>query len=291
MASTKFLGTMDEWMRDQERRMTSVERRKRRLSETTGQTTITVSDTDTINLTLTGDPAAGYGLSGEVSAVPVALLTGPGTIAPALLPAPTPTPLSVTDTTTVDLTLTGAGTAASPWNVKGDVLAVPVALLTGPGTIPPALLPASPVPAATGAWAYLAPATVTVAQNTAFTIGTSATTVWTKELSGGVTLNDTTGAFTIPTAGLYQLTIGVYYDANVSGPNRLAWVANTAGNRVADFYAYGSNPVTKHVGATKTVRLAAGETLRAITFHDAPGPLNILGGPAATYFEFRLVGP
>jgi len=128
VSGPKYLGTMDDWMRDQEKRVTSVERRRRRVPAGGGggQTTISVSDTGTIDLTLTGDSSAGYGLSGRVIAVPVSLLTGPGTIAPALLPAAVPTPVSVTDTATVDLTLTGAGTAASPWNIKADVVGVGV---------------------------------------------------------------------------------------------------------------------------------------------------------------------
>lgn len=144
MSSAKFLGTMDEWMREQERRTRSLERRKRGLSGGSGgATTITVSDTATIDMVLTGSSSTGYGLSANVLAVPVSLLTGPGTIPPALLPTPAVPALGVTDTATIDMTLTGAGTTASPWNVKGDVIAVPVSLLTGPGTIPPALLPAA----------------------------------------------------------------------------------------------------------------------------------------------------
>lgn len=144
MSSARYLATMDEWMREQERRTRSLERRKRGLtSGGGGATTITVTDTATIDMVLTGSSAAGYGLSANVTAVPVSLLTGPGTIPPALLPTPAVPALGVTDTPTIDMTLTGAGTTASPWNVSSAVLAVPVGLLTGPGTIPPALLPAA----------------------------------------------------------------------------------------------------------------------------------------------------
>lgn len=160
MSGPKYLGTMDEWMRDQEKRITSVERRKRRFPASGGGTTISVTDTATIDMVLTGDSSAGYGLSSNVRAVPVSLLTGPGTIAPALVPAPTavpvsaltgpgtiapallpavtPTPITVTDTATIDLTLTGAGTAASPWNLRADliggaVVPVPVVVTWLPG--------------------------------------------------------------------------------------------------------------------------------------------------------------
>lgn len=142
------------WMRKVERRLTLLERKPVGKGGGGAVTTIAVEDTTTLDLTLTGSPVTGYTIKGDVllaptsiavtdtatidmdvvgvgssftlaaavSAVPVGLLTGPGTIAPALLPAPTPTPLTVTDTATVNMTLTGAGTAASPWNIKADVI-------------------------------------------------------------------------------------------------------------------------------------------------------------------------
>jgi hypothetical protein len=147
-----------------------------------------------------------------------------------------------------------------------------------------------------GAIAFLA-ANASVAQNAPFVLGKSAPgPVWTKELSGGVTLDDATGDFTVPVAGLYYVNLGVRWDNNVSGPNRLAWAEtgpSGAGVRVSDWIGFGSNAIAKIVGGPRLVRLAAGGKLRLITFHDAAGALNVVGSATAgvaTFFEFRLFG-
>lgn len=65
-----------------------------------GQTTIAVQDTATLDLTLTGSPATGYTIKGDVLQAP--------------------TSLAVQDTATVDLTLTG--TPATGYTLKADVI-------------------------------------------------------------------------------------------------------------------------------------------------------------------------
>lgn len=142
-------------------------------------TQVRVTDTATINMTASGDGSAAtpWSIKGDVIGVAASAVTGPGTVDPTLLPAipltvtdtatvdftltgagtsaspynlsataaVAPTPIAVSDSTTVDLLLTGAGTTASPWLIRASVLSVPATMLTGPGTIAPALVPATPL--------------------------------------------------------------------------------------------------------------------------------------------------
>lgn len=135
---------------------------------------------------------------------------------------------------------------------------------------------------------------VTVAAGAPYQIGVTGVSGLTTELGGGVTYTGGTGRFTVPTAGRYRLTCGVHYDQNISGANRLAWLAlaGTA-TRLADWAFPGAVASHKWVGGTRTVRLAAGDGVTFFTFHDAAGPLNIVGDAAlgaATFMEIFWEG-
>jgi len=136
------------WMRKVERRLGLLERRPAGGDGGTGggSTTLAVADTATLDLTLTGNPTAGYLLKGDVlgnvAGTPLAVtdtatldltLTGNQTagytVSGSVISIP-PALVTVADTATLDMTVTGAGTVASPLVLKGDVLSIPASVVT-----------------------------------------------------------------------------------------------------------------------------------------------------------------
>lgn len=268
MGSTKFLGTMDEWMRDQEKRMTSVERRRNRNTGGGGggSTTIAVNDTATVDMTLTGSGSP-YVLSADVAAVPVSLLTGPGTIAGSLLPA---IPLTVTDSATVDFTLTGAGTAASPYNLT--------ATATGGGS------------GGQRIWR-------TLVSTTAQTLATAVATKinWTPgpndpgNVAGGIAFDGTTA--TVPQDGVYQIGGTLTFAASAAGTFRnvqlftngaLRWVGYREPSPAA--------VITSITMPALSIYLTAGSTVEVYGRHDAGA--NLATHPASGFctWSIALVG-
>jgi hypothetical protein len=85
---------------------------------------------------------------------------------------------------------------------------------------------------------------------------------WAVDYSIGSYLNDTTGVFTAPVAGLYQISVIGRNSGYTSGISQLVCVKNyTGSSQVLTMLEFASNSSMNHAGASTVARLVAGDTL------------------------------
>ena len=88
---------------------------------------------------------------------------------------------------------------------------------------------------------------------------------WTVDFQQGSYLNASTGFFTAPVAGLYQVNLVTRTSTNANGAIIQAVVQQNmvaGGNKVAIMIEYGPNTSMDHVGGSTIVKMAVGDTLQ-----------------------------
>ncbi len=85
---------------------------------------------------------------------------------------------------------------------------------------------------------------------------------WAVDYEQGNYLNGTTGVFTAPAAGLYQISVIGRNSGYTSGISQLVCVKNyTGSSQVLTMLEFGSNSSMNHAGTSTVARLVAGDTL------------------------------
>ena len=85
---------------------------------------------------------------------------------------------------------------------------------------------------------------------------------WAVDYEQGSYLNGTTGVFTAPAAGLYQISVIGRNSGYTSGISQLVCVKNYAGSsQVLTMLEFASNSSMNHAGTSTVARLVAGDTL------------------------------
>jgi hypothetical protein len=107
--------------------------------------------------------------------------------------------------------------------------------------------------------------------------GTAATLGWAATLNGGFAYDGPTGVFTVPVTGWYRLSLRVSYDTNTGGSFREAWLELAGVGRILDCFATSPGPAIKTCRDQRLSPLTAGALLKVVTYHDAGGPIWIIG--------------
>lgn len=89
---------------------------------------------------------------------------------------------------------------------------------------------------------------------------------WSLDYQQGSALNTSTGVFTAPIAGLYQVNLVMRTAANNNSGINQAYVVKTSGGStvVACMLEFGTNTSMNHAGVSTVIKLAVGDTLKAV---------------------------
>jgi hypothetical protein len=85
---------------------------------------------------------------------------------------------------------------------------------------------------------------------------------WAVDYSIGSYLNDTTGVFTAPAAGLYHISVNARNSGYASGISQILCSKDyTGSNQTLLMLEFASNSTMNHAGVSTVAQLAAGDTL------------------------------
>lgn len=117
-------------------------------------------------------------------------------------------------------------------------------------------------------------------------------TNWQAEVAAfGIVLGSGT-TLTVPRAGRYKVTIQLSYPTTVTSGS--IWADVRKNGAVTPAASFVGNPNTSHsatVGGSKTLTLAANDTLQIRSFKSQAGAVNLAPGPELTYWQLEWVGP
>jgi len=111
----------------------------------------------------------------------------------------------------------------------------------------------------------------------------------------GMTYNASTGAFTVARAGRYQVSFGVYFASSGSAAGvREAKIEKnlSSGTLLLRSRLAPSSGIDTYLSATRTITLAAGDSLRLVVYQSQGSTQNLVGSNTTpAYFSIDYVGP